>query len=81
MVRLDETPIIEAFLSAQNPLVKRQIPLPEEIRHHGGKLVFEMPEAVSPQALGMGADNRQLGVGLRQLSLVRAEKAVQGPAR
>jgi len=35
------------------------------------ELLFELPDAISPQALGLGADVRQLGVALHSLRLQR----------
>ncbi|MBP1475466.1 phospholipid carrier-dependent glycosyltransferase [Frateuria sp. MAH-13] len=44
--------------------------LPESVLREAGKLIigFDLPDAVSPQAIGMGGDGRMLALGLKSVT-------------
>jgi hypothetical protein len=43
---------------------------------HAHELVIEVPQPVSPHALGLSNDERPLGIGLARIDLLASEPAV-----
>ena len=62
----DAAPIVAELSSASVSVV--ELPLPQVAPGQEMRFTIDLPDAVSPQSLGMSADGRRLGVAVRSLS-------------
>ena len=46
-----------------------QVPAPGPAPNQSASIILKMPDAISPKSLGLGADNRQLGIGLQKIKI------------
>jgi hypothetical protein len=66
--RLNERPL-ETLLIKEEGVNEYELRLPKNLLAEKNLLVFGLPDAASPQALGLGIDTRQLGIGVFWLRL------------
>jgi hypothetical protein len=46
-----------------------KVPATDSTAKQSALIIFKMPDAISPKSLGLGADDRKLGIGLEQIRI------------
>ena len=63
---------VDSFVVEQSEAMTRTIALPAKLLLDGNELIFKLPDAASPAALGLSKDPRPLGIAVYWIELERA---------
>lgn len=66
-IKVNDTTVYEGVFLGGSPVDPIQVSLPSSNKH-GYVIEFDTPDAVSPKALGLGDDNRELSFSLQDLT-------------